>query len=152
MLRMTISCVTLTLSSSMLLAVSWRVISSLLESSLTHSSRTDARSASTDAFSSRADCSSSSSRDVARTREDTWASYACSAFMCCTHKQGEQQGVDKWRSYLRTHSKDYMVKSKSFTPVPRRTACKINTNFVNLYLSCKMTCQSLHIWHRSSAN
>lgn len=89
MLRMCIHCVKLTRSSSMLLAVSWRVVSSLLESSLTQSSRTEARSASTDAFSARADRSSSSSRDVARIREDAWASYACSALMCYTHKQGE---------------------------------------------------------------
>lgn len=135
MLRRCIHCVTLTLSSSMLLAASWRVVSSLLESSLTQSSRTEARSATTDAFSARADCSSSSSRDVARTRDDTWASYACSAFMCYTHRQRQSSKEWKWRSYLRTQTNDYLL--KSVTPLQKRTVYKINTN---LYLSWNTTC------------
>lgn len=76
------ACWGLTRSTSMLLAVSWRAVSSLPESSLTHSSLTEARSERRAVFSSWDLCSSSSSRDMARVREETWPSYACRAWMC----------------------------------------------------------------------
>ncbi len=75
----------------MLLAVSWRTVSSLLESSLTHSSLTEARSANTEAFSARAAWTSSSKRDIARASDDTWASYACRAFKCWRKTEAMRQ-------------------------------------------------------------
>lgn len=98
-------CVCLTLSSSMLLAVSWRVVSSLLESSLTHSSLTEARSANTEAFSARAAWTSSSKRDIARASDDTWASYACRAFKCWRKSQAMRQ----WKTafYCTPHAQSH---------------------------------------------